>query len=216
MALTFASCASTGLASSHKKGFGPLSVRIPYANVENYYGYISTETQPDGNFDGKDAHYLYFWVPAVIDEVGISMCSPANSEPAEGDFSSDAFTSLYTENDEAFFDTFIALEKMAIFDENKIASGGEVLGVLATNDDSSEMRKNPAGNSYNSLLRHVSEVSDPLRALTRGVYRIAFTSYRGEVNGSFVANVGTNIPGVVIASSLEELEKAVTADSDAS
>ena len=203
------SCATSGLKSSHQKGFGPLSTRIPYVNMTNYYGYVSDAVVPDGKYKEKDAFYLYFWVPAVIDEVGVSMYSPADADPQEGDFKHPVYDEMIAADSEAFFDTYIALEKLDIFDPAKIKDGGSAISLLATNDDSSEMPKNPAGRKYNSLLRHVSEASDPLKALTRGVYRVTFTSFRGSVNGSYVANVGSNIPGVVIASSLEEPHDAV-------
>jgi len=207
--LLASSCTTSGLSSSITLGFGPFTVQAPYSSQTDYYGYVSADVKPDGKYKGKDAYYLYFWVPAVIDEVGVAMYSPANKAPKEGDFKSANFDNQYAADSESFFDTFIALEKMDIFDPAKIKEGGSVISELATNDDSSEMPKNPADQSYNSLLRHQSEVSNPLKALTRGVYRIVFTSFRGDIEGSFIAQVGTNIPGVVIASSLEELDKAV-------
>lgn len=212
LAVLFASsCATTGLKSSIQKGFGPLSMRLPYASMANYYGYVSPGVEADGTYKEKDAYYLYFWVPAVIDEVGVSMYSPADMDPAEGDFVATNYQELIEGDSEAFFDTYLVLEKMDIFDPAKIKDGGNAISELATNDDSGEMAANPSGSKYNSLLRHKSEISDPLKALTRGVYRIGFTSFRGSVEGSFIANVGTNIPGVVIASSLEELHTAVNA-----
>lgn len=209
MAIMASSCATTGLKSSMSKGVGPLSVQIPYANMVDYYGYVSSDVKPDGEYKEKDAFFLYFWVPAIIDEVGVAMYSPADKAPAEGDFKSGTYDNLIATDAEAFFDTYLVLEKMDIFDPAKIKDGGSPISELATNDDSSEMHKNPSGSSYNSLLRHESEVSDPLKALTRGVYRISFTSFRGDVEGSFIANVGTNLPGVVIASSLTELHDMV-------
>ena len=81
---------------------------------------------------------------------------------------------------------------------------------LASNDDSSEMPKQPNGNSYNSLLRYKSEVSNPAKALTVGLYRIRFTTYKtGEVKGTFLAEVAAPIklPGVVMAKTIEELQR---------
>lgn len=51
---------------------------------------------------------------------------------------------------------------------------------LKKNDDSSEMPKQPSGRKYNSLLRYKSKIGDPLKALTIGLYRIGFTSYKKE------------------------------------
>ena len=59
-------------------------------------------------------------------------------------------------------------------------------------------------------MRMTSEVSDPLKALTVGLYRIGFTTFKtGEVKGSFLAQIGApvKIPGIVVASTLEELQQ---------
>ena len=209
--MVLGSCATTGLRSSTTKGFGPFSAQVPYANTVDYYGYVSPAVEPDGEVSGNDAFYLYVWVPAVLDEIGVSMYSPAEAEPEEGDFVSAAFSELFAADAEAYFDTYLVLEKMDIVNPENIADGGSVISTLNQNDDSREMQANPSGSSYNSLLRHISQASDPLQALTRGVYRISLTSFRGDVNGSYVATVGTNVPGAVIAASLEELHEAVNA-----
>ena len=50
--------------------------------------------------------------------------------------------------------------------------------------------------------------ANPTKSLVMGLYRIGFTTYKkGEVNGSFLAQVGAPIklPGVKIASKPEEL-----------
>ncbi len=205
------SCSQTGLYSSNWEGFGPFTARTPYTSYVDYYGYVDSKVQPQGKYKGKDAYYLYLWVPAVIDEVGVSMKSPAPADepPEEGAFKHPYFDTGVAADAEAYFDTYLALEKMDILEPEKIKDGGSVLGLLTTNDDNSDMGPNPGGSNYNSLLRHESEVSNPLKALTRGVYRIVFTSFRGNVKGSYVAQVGTNIPGSSIAATLEELHKAV-------
>lgn len=137
------------------------------------------------------------------------MYSPSDKKPGEKDFKHSVFDSGMSKDPQAYFDTFLVLERMDIIDPTKIKGGGKVFGELASNDDSSEMHANPGGQTYNSLLRHASEPNDPLKALVRGVYRITFTSFRGGVTGSYIATIGTNIPGVVVASSLEELHKLV-------
>ena len=79
---------------------------------------------------------------------------------------------------------------------------------MASNDDSSELPKQPNGSAYNSVLRHKSSSDNPTEALTRGLYRIGFTTYKtGEVSGTFVAQLGAPIklPGVVVARSIEEI-----------
>lgn len=82
--------------------------------------------------------------------------------------------------------------------------------VIDQNDDSGEMPAQPSGSKYNSLMRITSEVSNPLKALTAGLYRIGFTTYKkGEVQGSFMAEIGAPIklPGVKISKTLEEITK---------
>jgi len=207
--LLFVSCAGNPLKSSNKKGFGPLSFSAPYMNYASYHGFVEPGKKADGKYKGKKAFYLYFWVPAVIDEVGVSMVSPAKDKPAKDGFKNAAFSKSFTKDNKSFFDTFIALEKLAIIDGKKIKKGGRVIQELQANDDSSELKENPSGRKYNSLLRHVSEAGNPIKALTRGVYRVSFTSFRGSVKGSYKAQIGTNIPGVQISDSLEGLHKLV-------
>ena len=80
-----------------------------------------------------------------------------------------------------------------------------------SNDDSGELPAQPSGSKYNSLMRITSEVSNPLKALVAGLYRIGFTTYKtGEVQGSFIAQVGApvKLPCVKIAKTLDELTKA--------
>ena len=207
--LLFVSCAGNPLKSSNKKGFGPLSFSAPYMNYATYHGFVSPGASADGKYKGKKAYYLYFWVPAVIDEVGVSMVSPAKDMPSKDGFKNSIFDKAFAKDNKSFFDTFIALEKLAIIDSKKIKNGGRVLQELTSNDDSGELKANPSGSKYNSLLRHQSVVSNPLKALSRGVYRVSFTSFRGQVKGSYKAQIGTNIPGVKISDSLEGLHKLV-------
>lgn len=207
--LSLVGCASKGLKSSKETGFMFLKAKIPYANYVDYYGFISPKTRPDGRYKNKDAYYLYVWVPGVIDELGISMYSPADKTPKNLDFKHKSFDKNFAKNNKDFFDTYLVLEKLKVKGPNSIQKGGPVLSLLKTNDDSREMEKNPSGRNYNSLLRHISEARNPLKALTRGVYRIGFTSFRGAVRGSYIATVGSNIPGVKMASNLLELHKMV-------
>lgn len=61
-------------------------------------------------------------------------------------------------------------------------------------------------------MRISSDVSNPLKSLVVGLYRIGFTTYKiGEVKGGFLAQVGApvKLPGVGIASNLEDLVKQV-------
>ncbi len=203
----------TGLRSSVQKGYGPFSAKIPYLNNVNYFGYVGPGVAPDGKHNGKDAFYLYFWVPAVIDEVGVAMVSPADGiRPGSGDFKHPKFDEMNQKDPNAYFDTWIRLERMDIVSVDGIRKGGRAISTLAENDDTGELKAQPSGSHYNSLVRVRTEAGNPLKALVRGVYRITFTSFRGEINGSYVATVGTNIPGVKIAASLNELHRLVSGD----
>ncbi|MGK0290916.1 MAG: hypothetical protein ACI86H_002379 [bacterium] len=145
VAFIASSCGSKGLKSSNMGGFGPFKSRIPYTSTVNYFGVVSPQIKPEGKYKGKDAYYLYFWVPAIIDEVGVSMYSPAKKEAEEGDFKHAMFDTEKAKDPTAFFDTYLALEKMSIFSPEKIKDGGAVMGILQTNDDSSEMKKTQVG-----------------------------------------------------------------------
>jgi hypothetical protein len=76
------------------------------------------------------------------------------------------------------------------------------------------MPKNPRGLRYNSLMRVESEVSNPLKALVRGLYRVSFTTFkRGEVEGSFLAQVAAPIalPGIVMGATVDEVKAKIEA-----
>ncbi|WP_245763918.1 LipL32 family surface lipoprotein [Pseudoalteromonas denitrificans] len=195
--------------SSKSQGVGPLKVDLPYVKYEKYFGYVDTSVKPEGKYKDKDAYYLYMWVPAAIDELGVSMVSPAKDKPGKKDFVHSFFKKGMKKDKKAYFDTYLVLDKLDIIDPKKIDKGGKVVKTLKTNDDSSELPKNPGGRKYNSVLRHESEINSPTKALVRGVYRISFTSFRGKVNGSYMATIGSNIPGIKVASSLTKLNELV-------
>lgn len=198
------------LKSSKEKTVAGVSAKLPYAKYAKYYGYVDASVKPEGKYKGKDAYYLYVWVPGAIDEIGVSMVSPAKGKPKKKkDFVHTAFKAGMKKDKKAYFDTYLVLDRLKIVDPKKIKDGGKVLQQLTYNDDSRELGKNPGGSHYNSLMRHVSEVGSPTKALVRGVYRISFTSFRGKVNGSYTATVGSNIPGIKMAASLEELHALV-------
>ncbi len=193
------------LKSSKKIRKGPVEVRAPYAKYSKYFGYVDSSVKPDGKYKNKDAYYLYVWVPAAADEIGITMVSPAKGKPKKKDFAHDKFKAGMKKDKKAFFDTYIVLDRMNVVDSKKIKGGGSVLATLQYNDDTRELSKNPSGSYYNSLLRHVSQVSSPTKAIVRGLYRISFTSFRGRVSGSYIATVGTNVPGILISDNLKDL-----------
>ena len=210
-------CASKGLGTfGAEMGAKSLPVigtqRIPYTDSIKYFGYVKPGAPPDEEREGKKFFYLYVWIPLAAPELGVRMMSPVGdlAAPEEGDIISPLWEegSQDTEN---FFDTYIVFERAAT-----ILSAEEIPEKIGStdwikydyNDDSSEMPVNPNGSRYNSLVRLVSEVSNPLKALVMGLYRIGFTTFkRGEVQGTFYAEVGAPIaiPGVVIAKDIDSL-----------
>jgi len=194
--------------SSIEKKIGPVTKRVPYTDVVSYLGHAAVDTE-DEVVDGKKFYYIYVWVPAVAPELGIRMMSPASKKakiknPIKG--------ATYDANASSkdYFDTYITLERSDIFSKDKVGNAKTASWhILNRNDDSGEMPKQPSGSSYNSLMRYKSKAGDPLKALTKGLYRIGFTTYkRGEVKGTFLAQIGSpvKLPGVVMAKTIEELK----------
>lgn len=199
--------------SSIEKKIGPKTIRAPYTDVVSYMGYAAAGNEDEVK-DGKKFYYIYLWVPALAPELGVRMMSPA------GKAQKDAIISKsYTDNAKStdYFDTYITLERSTIISKSGITEDGVANATWFTldkNDDSSEMPKQPKGSKYNSLLRYKTKLDDPLGALTVGLYRIGFTTYKtGEVNGTFLAQIGSpvKLPGVAMAKTVEELNAALAA-----
>jgi hypothetical protein len=191
--------------------------RIPYLAVSSYYGYVKPGSPADATVNGKKMYYVYIWVPVVAPEIGVRMISPvpAENQPTEADFVSATWEDGKADTTN-FFDTWISFDRSETVlnpeDITKAANGNWIN--FDTNDDSGEMPPNPRGQKYNSLLRVVSDTSNPLKSLVRGLYRISFTTYKvGEVQGSFLAQVGApvEIPGIVIGASLKEVQEKALA-----
>ena len=195
-----------------EKKIGPKTIKVPYTDVVSYLGYAAKDTE-DEVIDGKKFYFIYLWVPAVAPELGVRMMSPVGKTSVKDAITSDDYTANAESED--YFDTYITLERSDIFSADKISAEGVKSAKwfsLAKNDDSSEMPKTPRGTKYNSLLRYKSEVGNPLKALTVGLYRIGFTTYKkGEVKGTFLAQVGApvKIPGIVMAKTIEELKAQI-------
>ena len=193
-------------------------VRLPYTSVVNYFGYVQPGSQPDEVREGKKMYYLYLWIPVVAPEIGVRMISPVAdlAKPADkGDFVDAAFKDKGGADKTNYFDTWVRVERcLTAINPEDITKPCSQWTNFGDNDDSAELPAQPSGNKYNSVLRITSTPSDPLKALVRGMYRIAFTTYKvGEVQGSFLAQVGAPValPGVGIAKTPAELNKIVTA-----
>ncbi len=203
---------SFGADLGKKKVMGK-EVRVPYTDVISYFGYVKPGAEPDGKKDGKNFYYLYVWIPAAAPELGVRMISPVPKEMKAK--KSNVVSPDYEANKsdkKNYFDTWISLEKAeGITSINDVVSKGTSANwnVIQKNDDSGEMPKQPSGRKYNSLMRIKSKISDPLKALTTGLYRVGFTTFKtGEVKGSFLAQIGSpvKLPGVKIAKTLEEIQ----------
>lgn len=193
-----------------EKKIGPKTIKVPYTDVISYAGYASPGNEDEVK-DNKKMYYIYVWVPIVAPELGVRMISPVGKNKIKNAIKSEAYTENASSSD--FFDTYITLERSTIFkkeDVTEAAVKSATWTTLASNDDSGEMPKQPSGSSYNSLLRYKSEVGNPTKALTAGLYRVGFTTYkRGEVKGTFLAEVAApvKLPGVVMAKTIEDLKK---------
>lgn len=199
--------------SSIEKTVGPKTIKVPYTDVISYLGHAANG-QEDEVKDGKKFYYIYVWIPLAAPELGVRMMSPV---PAKYKNKKAIVSEAYASNkgSKDYFDTYITLERSNIISASNISEDAvknATWVVFERNDDSSEMPKQPSGSSYNSLLRYTSEVSNPTKALTAGLYRVGFTTYkRGEVNGTFLAEVAAPIklPGVAMAKTIEELLKGL-------
>lgn len=219
LAIAFSSCASSGLpdfgaelGAQSNPVPGMDSIRVPYQSLTSFYGYVQPGAAPDETVDGKKMFYLYLWIPLVAPEVGIRMISPVPSgvEPKEGDIVDAAYEAGKSDK-ENYFDTWVTIQRSAtVIDPAGIAGAASSKWIpYDSNDDSSELPAQPSGNKYNSVLRIVVG-DDPLKTLIRGLYRIGFTTYKvGEVQGTFLAQVGApiDLPGVAIARTLADLAK---------
>ncbi|WP_159023095.1 Lipl32 family lipoprotein [Formosa sp. L2A11] len=192
--------------SSIEKKVGPVTKKVPYTDVISYLGHAAPGSEDEVK-DGKKFYYIYVWIPAVAPELGLRMMSPAGDAKTKNAIIGAGYEDNKGSDD--FFDTYITLERSTVFTEDKIADSASATWTkLASNDDSGEMPKQPSGSSYNSLLRYESQTSDPVKALTKGLYRIGFTTYKtGEVNGTFLAQIGSpvKLPGVVMSNTIEGL-----------
>ncbi|MDW5289635.1 LipL32 family surface lipoprotein [Formosa sp. PL04] len=192
--------------SSIEKKVGPVTKRVPYLDVVSYLGFAAPGTEDEVK-DGKKFYYIYLWIPAVAPELGLRMISPVGKTKVKDAIIGTGYEA--NKDSKEFFDPYITLERSNVFTKDGIAgSASATWTTLAKNDDSSEMPKQPSGSQYNSLLRYESNVGDPLKALTAGLYRIGFTTYKtGEVNGTFLAEVGSPIklPGVVMSNTIDGL-----------
>lgn len=189
-----------------KKSVMGKEIRVPYTDIQSYFGYIKPGAKPDEVVGGKKMYYVYVWIPVAAPEIGVRMISPApdSVKPSDKDYVTADYTANATET-KKFFDTWVQLERAeGILKLEDVAAKAKTAKwtKIDSNDDSGEMPAQPSGSKYNSLMRITSETSNPTKSLVMGLYRIAFTTYKtGEVEGSFLAQIGApvKLPGVAIS-----------------
>jgi hypothetical protein len=195
-----------------KKSLMGKEVRVPYTDLSSYFGFVKPGTAPDEVVNGKKMYYVYVWIPVAAPEIGIRMISPVpeGTKTTEKDIVSADYTANATDT-KSYFDTWISFERAeSVLKLEDVATKVKTTKWISIeqNDDSSEMPAQPSGSKYNSLMRITSDTSNPAKSLVMGLYRIGFTTYkRGEVTGSFLAQIGAPIklPGVQIAAKPEEI-----------
>lgn len=198
-----------------KKSVMGKEIRVPYTDLQSYYGYIKPGEAPDEVKNGKKMYYVYVWIPIAAPEIGVRMISPVpdTMKPSDKDYVSASYTANSADT-KSFFDTWITLERAeGIMKIDDVASKAKTAKwtTIDKNDDSGEMPAQPSGSKYNSLMRITSDTSNPMKSLVMGLYRVGFTTYKtGEVQGSFLAQIGApvKLPGVAIAAKPEDLAAA--------
>src|SRR6476620_7133998 len=95
-----------------KKSVMGKEIRVPYTDIQSYFGYIKPGSKPDEVVGGKKMYYVYVWVPVAAPEIGIRMISPApdSVKPSDKDYVTADYTANATEN-KKFFDTWVQLER---------------------------------------------------------------------------------------------------------
>lgn len=198
-----------------KKSVMGKEIRVPYTDIQSYYGFIKPGAAPDEVKGGKKMYYVYVWIPIAAPEIGVRMISPVpdTMKPSDKDYVSKTYTENSSDT-KSFFDTWVTLERATdVLKLEDVAAKAKTAKwvTIDKNDDSGEMPAQPSGSKYNSLMRITSSTSDPTKSLVMGLYRIGFTTYKtGEVQGSFLAQIGApvKLPGVAIAANPADLAAA--------
>ncbi|MEO5572000.1 MAG: LipL32 family surface lipoprotein [Bacteroidia bacterium] len=165
---------------------------IPYREVITYFGYIKPGSEPDEIRDSLNYYNFYFWLSDSVSEIGVRIISPVPDVvmPDRGDLTSENYFEN-EKNKENYFDTWISLERAdSIFTKGEALLNQKKINwmLLGSNDDSPELFVQPSGKNSNSLVRIVS---NPVNRLSRGLYKIAFTSPKQkELKGSYILQLG--------------------------
>ncbi len=168
--------------------------RIPYQKIVTYFGYIEPSSDTNMIKVSSKKYFLYFILTDTAKEIGLRLVSPVPYVvmPDKGDL----FSENYFENEKdkkTYFDPSVLIERTASFDiADKLKNDKHFKWLLlGENDDSFELFAQPDGKNHNALLRIVNGSENQEKIITPGLYRISFTTKKGEtVKGSYVIQLG--------------------------
>ncbi|MBN1960945.1 MAG: hypothetical protein JW841_08360 [Deltaproteobacteria bacterium] len=199
-------------------------IRLPYADIYGYFGFAKpTNDNSQNQLDPKTtltearAFYVYLWLPQALPELGLRLISPVpkSIEPSPRDAGDDNFEQNYYQDPKSFFDAWMRIERCPTIAMPEVVNNQQCSQwvKLAENDDSKEMPDLPNGIYGNCLMRVASINDDPLKSISRGLYRIAIGADKNnKLFGSFLLQVGAPVElnGLAMARSTEELHKIIT------
>ncbi len=190
--------------------------RAPYMSQFSYFGYF----EPNGAIGNADpsgsARAIYFWLPVSSPELGVRFLSGSAGfykPDARKDVAEAAYAAHNREH--TFFDPAIEVQRcLTVLDISEITSPCAQWVGLGQNDDSPEMPANPRGAFTNSLVRVGTHPEDPLKSLTRGLYRVNVQGVKDtDPKGIFLLQLGDPVllDQVAMARTPDALAKALAA-----
>jgi hypothetical protein len=184
-------------------------VRPPYLSLFGYLGYLAPAA-------AEAPSSVYFWLPQSTPELGVRFVSgrPGQIRP---DSSRDVVEAAYAahRSDSAWFDPAIEVQRcLTALDLLDVPKSCAQWVTLGDNDDSPEMPKDPEGKRTNSLVRIGTHPEDPLKSLTRGLYRVNIRAAKnGTPQGTFLLQLGAPVlfDQVAMARTPQGLSEALAA-----
>ena len=191
--------------------------RPPYLSLFGYFGYLEPGAAQAPAAEGQNC--VYFWLPQSTPELGVRLASgrPGQIRP---DSSRDVVESAYAahKSDGASFDPAIEVQRcltaLELADVPKPCAQWVALG---DNDDSPEMPADPDGKRINSLVRIGTHPEDPLKSLTRGLYRVNIRAAKNTTaQGTFLLQLGAPVlfDQVAMARTPQGLSEALAAQAE--
>lgn len=209
--------------------------RIPYVVLKSYLGYSDT-TMSAVVKNGKKIHYVYIWVPNTTREIGVRMVSPTTNVKISDPIIGDKYIANSSSDD--FFEPYITLEKsnastlemvsnaknqtwqiLPRNDKEIPSQEDEVNSILRYNSSPIKRKVPPTLQKKNDEIKLDSTKIDSTKIvkvkkiertrLTRGLYRVGFTSLKDEVEGTFLLQVGfsSKLKGIFMSRTIEGLQK---------